>query len=653
MRAGTAYAAWLVAAAALAGAWAPVHAQLDLAPYVRPDRYESIKISPDGRHLAVTAPLEDRTVLVVLDRASREVVGGGMGAADSAVADYWWVDDERIVISMAQSFGSEDPLYVTGELHVVELGGKRARRLVGRAPVVGIVDQYGPGEPQERATLIDPLPEEPGTVLVATWLPGTTPKTHIERMNVSTGRRTVVASAPVRRADFTLDPAGSVRFADGLDERNYRELYYRASADDPWRLVNDSEDSGFIAEALGMAADGVTAYVRVSRSGGPDAIEAWDMRSLARTQLLVDPVVDPDVVLYDVDGRTPVGARYMDDGVRLRFFDEASETARRYRMLERALPGAGVEITSTTADGRLALGRTWSDRDPGQYLLFDTGARTAGGVFARQAWLVPEKLAPARRIRIEARDGLALHGYLARPPDAADGPVPLVVMPHGGPFGIHDAWDFDLDTQLLAAAGYAVLRLNYRGSGNYGRDFMQLGAQEWGGTMQDDLTDATRWAIAQGIADPARICIVGASYGGYAALMGVAKEPGLYRCAAGYVGVYDLPAMHAERAHAAAWLRHWANDWMGERASLAARSPVNLADRIKAPVFLAAGGADRIAPISHTRKMQRALEKAGVPVQALYIDSEGHGFRKEEHRRRYYAQLLAFLAEHLGGAAAR
>src|SRR5690606_26995583 len=346
----------------------------------------------------------------------------------------------------------------------------------------------------------------------------------------------------------------------------------------------------------------------------------------------------------------PVGARYMDDGIRLRFFDEDSAMAQRYRMLERAFPGSGLQITSTTADGQLALVRVWSDRDAGQYLLFDTRAKTADGVFARLAWFAPEKMAAARKVELEARDGLALHGYLTRPQGAAEAPLPMVVLPHGGPFGIHDSWDFDLDTQLLAAAGYAVLRLNYRGSGNSGPSYRAQGAQEWGGTMPDVITEATTWAIDQGIADPARVCIVGASYGGYAALMGVAKEPDLYRCAAGYVGVYDLPALHADRARSAAWMRHWANDWMGARASLAERSPVNLADRIKVPVFLAAGGADHIAPIAHSRRMQRALEAAGVPVQTLYIDSEGHGFRKEEHRRRYYAQLLGFLAQHLGGA---
>jgi dipeptidyl aminopeptidase/acylaminoacyl peptidase len=640
-----------VAVLVMVAAWLPARAQIDLEPYVRHDNYETVKISPDGRHFAATVPMEDRTVLVVLDREDgMNVVSGGMGVRNSAVWDFWWVDDTRIVISMAQSFGSKDPLYATGELHALEIGGSRVKRLFGRKEEVGLVTTYGAADSVELATVIDPMPDHPGEVLIATWIPGAAPKTQLEMLNLRSGRRNVVVAAPVRRADFTLDPAGTARFADGLDERNYRHLYYRESDGAAWRLINDQEDSGFVANALGMAGDGHTAYVQVSQDQGPDRIEAWDMRTLARRPLLRDPVVDPDAILYDVDRRTPVGARYMDDGVTLRFFDEGAPMARRYRMLEKAFPGAGIAITSTTLDGRLSLVHAWHDRDAGQYLLFDTEALTANGLFGRMAWFAPESLAPTRKVSLQARDGVALHGYLTRPATAGDAPLPMVVVPHGGPFGIYDSGDFDLETQLLAAAGYAVLRVNFRGSGNYGRAFRALGAQQWGGTMQDDLTDATRWAVDQRIADPERICIAGASYGGYAALMGVAKEPDLYRCAVGYVGVYDLPAMYAESARSANWMRNWANDWLGERDTLAARSPVNLADRIKVPVLLAAGGADDIAPISHSRRMQRALEKAGVPVRTLYIDSEGHGFRKPEHRRRYYTELLAFLSDHLGGA---
>jgi dipeptidyl aminopeptidase/acylaminoacyl peptidase len=227
--------------------------------------------------------------------------------------------------------------------------------------------------------------------------------------------------------------------------------------------------------------------------------------------------------------------------------------------------------------------------------------------------------------------------------------LPLVVIPHGGPFGIYDVWGFDTDAQMLAAAGYAVLQPNFRGSGNHGRAFEQAGAGQWGKAMQDDVTDATRWAIEQGIADPKRICIHGASYGAYAALMGAAREPELYRCASGYIGVYDLPLMHTrgdvqKRRSGETYLR----EWIGPAESLRGVSPVNLAGQIKAPVFLAAGGEDQRAPIAHTERMQKALQKAGVPVETLTFKTEGHGFYDPEHRKEYYARLLAFFDKHLG-----
>ena len=199
-----------------------------------------------------------------------------------------------------------------------------------------------------------------------------------------------------------------------------------------------------------------------------------------------------------------------------------------------------------------------------------------------------------------------------------------------------------------------MLRINFRGSGNYGRAHMQAGAREWGGAMQDDLTDATRWAIEQKIADPQRICLYGASYGGYAALMGVAREPALYRCAAGYVGVYDLELMHRQKSRHAKWLGNYMDDWVGdERAALADISPTSLATKIRVPVFLAAGGKDEIAPQAHTERMEKALKTAGVPVEALYVRTEGHGFYAEENRRTYYNRLLGFLSRHLGGATAK
>ncbi len=643
---------WLLALAGLCMATC-VQAQVDVDRFLKRDTLETIKISPDGRHFAATIPMEDRTGLAIIRRADKAVVSRAVGVAKSAVADFWWVGDDRIVIAMAQSLGSKDPLYLTGELHGLGIDGGRVRTLFGRPTEGANVVRMGVTEPDEYATLIDPLPEDPDNALVAIWQNVPEPRTRVARMNVRTGQLQTVAYAPVRRAMFTVDASGGIRFARGFDSTNASKLYYREHDAADWRMVNDESQSSRIVIPLGMAKEEGIAYMRVEQSHGPDAIERWDMRTDARTQVLRDEVVDPYAILYAMDMRTPVGAQYMRDGaVRMRAFDEDEPIITLYRGLEQAFNESAVRVTSFTRDGGTALGWAWNDRMAGDYFVYDVAERSANGIFSRMQWLPYDEMAPMRAIKLQARDGEALHGYLTTPAGGATDARPMVVLPHGGPFGVYDQWRFDSEVQMLAQAGYAVLQVNFRGSGNHGRAFEQLGAREWGGTMQDDLTDATRWAITQGIADPDRICIYGASYGGYAALMGVAKEPDLYRCAVGYVGVYDLVSRHEDLAGSARVYRNWVNEWMGERRTLGARSPTELADRIKVPVFLAAGGADHIAPISHSRKMERALRRAKVPVETLFIDSEGHGFTNDANRKRFYVQLLDFLSRHLGGAPA-
>ena len=635
--------------AAPASAAAPV----ELENYVRRDGYGRIKISPDGQYYAATVQLEDRGGLVIFRRADNKVVGGATGDRHSLVDRFWWVKDDLVVLSTAERFGSRDQPYPTGALYALGIDGSRVRTLVGPETDTSIVVRVGRAGPWEMASLIDTLPEDPANVLIAAWDLGVDPKTRVEKLDVNTGRRTSVATAPVRRAVFTTDVAGQVRFALGAREDNARKLYYRDNDAGEWRLVNDEAVSGRLESALGFAADGVTAYLQVTQPKGPDAIVAWTTKTGTRIEVQRDAAVDPYDTVYDRDGRTLIGVQYMGDSVQTRLFDETTPTARLYRALGKAFPDAAMTITSYTRDGRHALVQVWNDRTPGDTYLFDTQAMTAKGVYAAREWFDPRKLAATRAVSLKARDGLALHGYLTPPRDGAKGPWPTVLLVHGGPFGIFDELAFSDEAHLLSEAGYAVLRINFRGSGNHGLAFQQAGAREWGAKMQDDLTDATRWAIEQGLADAERICIVGASYGGYAALMGAAREPGLYRCAVGYVGVYDLEAMHREDSRAARWLRTWADDWVGERDTLEARSPIPLAERITAPVLLVAGGEDRIAPIAHSRKMERALKSAGKPIETFYADSEGHGFYTDENRREYMTRLLDFLSRHIGGRTAQ
>ncbi len=631
-------------------------AGVDVKAYTRKDQFEDIKISPTGQYFAAAVPLDDRTVLAVIERGTNKVTGGLNLGRNTAIDDFAWVTPDRLVVGKAEKFGLLAQPRPTGELYALNADGSKTEMLVGwRTDDGGLGTNIKPKQGNDKiaAFLIDAPPKETRSVLIAAQ-PYTANDTFttVESIDLFNGRMQRVATVPVRRGDFFLDNKGAVRFAVGAESDNVRKLYHRADDRAPWDLISTEKD-GIFEYPVGFAEGDKIAYFQAQQRNGPDALIAYDTTTGKRTEVIRDDDVDPAHIVYRNGTQIPVGVFFNDGLPRTQFFDAASPEARLYKSLEAAFAGSRVVVTSQSADGRLALVEVSSDRNPGDFYLFDTVAKKAEHVLARAEWIDPDQQAQVKPIQLAARDGLPLHGFLTVPKGSDGKNLPMVVMPHGGPFGIQDVWGFDKDAQLLAAAGYAVLQVNFRGSSGYGNAFQDAGAKQWGGKMQDDLTDATRWVVQQGIADKGRICIYGGSYGGYAALMGAAKEPDLYRCAVGYVGVYDLPTMHTHgdiqrRGSGETYLR----EWIGERDQLSTVSPNRLAERIKVPVFLAAGGEDERAPIQHSRMMEQALRKAGVPVETLYYNDEGHGFYVEAHREEFSTKLLAFLSRSLGGAVA-
>lgn len=611
----------------------PAHAGVDVEPYIRKDAFEQIWISPTGEFFAAPVPREDRTGVVVMRRTDLKITASFALGKNTHVDRLWWVNADRLVISMSEKFGALAKPQPTGELYAINADGSDPEILVGQR-----VQSAGPGsrlqpKQQERvaAFMVDDLPADDKGVIVAVWPFDQDSYTRAERLDVYSGRRTLVARAPVQNANFATDHSGEVRFAYGSGGDNDNKLYYRDGKNTEWQLINDEVLKGRREWPLGFSADDKTAYLQSEQADGPDVIVSFDPASGKRKTVLRDEVVDPAMILYAADGNTPIGALYRNGKARTAFFEEDSADARLYHSLEAAFPKQDVYITSKTADGKLALVAVTSGRNPGDFYVFDTVAHKADHLLSRGDWFDPEQMATVKPVEFKARDGLQLHGYLTVPHGASAKKMPMIVLPHGGPFGIHDTSDFNRETQLLAKAGYLVLQVNFRGSGNYGRSFQSAGARQWGGKMQDDLTDATRWAIGEGIADPGRICLYGASYGAYASLMGVAREPALYRCAAGYVGVYDLPLMSATDRREGKSMATFTEEWVGPEDTLAAVSRTSLATRIKVPVFLAAGGEDKVAPIEQTKRMEAALNKAGVPVEAIYYKNEGHGFYVPAH----------------------
>jgi dipeptidyl aminopeptidase/acylaminoacyl peptidase len=306
-----------------------------------------------------------------------------------------------------------------------------------------------------------------------------------------------------------------------------------------------------------------------------------------------------------------------------------------------------VSNISLTSDRSRAIFQVSSDRNPGKFYLLDVSAQRFRLLGGFRDWLTANDMQAMKPVTITARDGLEMGAYLTLPPDE-DKNLPAVIHVHGGPHGVRHYWRFDPEVQFLASRGFAVLQVNYRGSGGYGTAFEEAGYREWGRKMQDDLTDATRWLIEQGIADADRICIYGASYGGYASLMGVVREPELYRCAVSYVGVSDL-TLQTRRSDTAQsrYGRGYLELVLGnDRDELLERSPLYQIDKLRVPVFIAHGKDDARVPFRNATALQEALDQAGKPYEWLAKDSEGHGFRQEANRFEFYLRLGEFLTRH-------
>jgi dipeptidyl aminopeptidase/acylaminoacyl peptidase len=332
-------------------------------------------------------------------------------------------------------------------------------------------------------------------------------------------------------------------------------------------------------------------------------------------------------------------------------FDGDHPDAALYGSLANLFPRRLVLPGSATRDGRRFLFHVGSDQSPGEVYLYDRDQSQATLLKRHREWLPAERMAKTRAFSSTTRDGVKVHGYLTLPHGSDGKRLPLIVSVHGGPMGSRDHWTFDSETQLLASRGYAVLRVNFRGSEGYGEAFEDKAYGQWGSGIMHDIIDATQWAIDQGHADKDRICIYGASFGGYAAMMAPTLAPDLYRCAFGYVGIYDaeIDLKKSDTSRTEEGRAYMVRALGATPEARAAISPTNRAHLIRIPVYLAAGADDERCPPEHTIAMQKALTAAGNPPEGVIIQKgEGHGFEKPENNLKLYTEMLAFFERHIG-----
>ena len=628
--------------------------EVPLADLARHEQFRAVKISPDGKHLAASVVIDGKTVLSLINLA--DMKGVNLRPRDEReLAQFWWVAADRVMYTVGNRYGPLEAPVSWGELYAVDADGTENGVLFGfRAGNQGATHIAHGTSRRAWATLVDPLRDDPGHALIAAYSFNSSEGAYptAEKIDLRTGVTVPVTTSPMRDADFLTDHDGNVRFASGIDVDQRTKVWYRGTGGAAkWELLFDEAREHDRLRPLGFNRKQDKVYFRCSGAKGVGGVCLWDVAARAFTTLWSGSESGLLELVPAADDRDAIALRSMPGRTATTLIDRDAPEAKLLAGLMQQFPGEDVRITSSTADGSRTVFQVSSDRNPGEFYLYDAKANKAGFLLGNRPWIKPERMAAMEPIALSARDGLPLRGYLTRPPGKADAKnLPLVVFVHGGPYGVRDAWEFDPYVQVLATRGYAVLQINFRGSGDYGPAFMEAGYREWGGRMQDDVTDATRWAIAQGVADPKRVCIFGGSYGGYAALEGAVKEPDLYRCAIGYVGVYDLRLMFTRGdIPQSSFGDNYLKQVLGEdRDQLWNRSPIAHLDRLKAKVMLVVGGQDQRVPPIHGENLHAALDKAHVEHEWLYRRTEGHGFYDEKNVEDLYAKMLAFLDRSIG-----
>lgn len=608
----------------------------------RPDQH-SFVIAPDGRHLSFLAKRSSRENIFVQEIDADGVLVGEprplTNETERDVPGHSWKGNDQILF--VKDFGGDENFHVLS----VPIDGGEPRDLT---PFDGV-----------RAGIVDDLREDDRHVLIQ--MNQRDPQVFdVFRADIRTGELTQIAENPGNIMDWMTDHDGHLRVAIASDGVN-QTLLYRDVETEPFRPIVTTDFRETLAPVF-FTFDNKALYVMSNRGRDKVAVFEFDPQTGQEGALLFETGhVDVTSFTYSEHRRVLIAASYVDDRTHRHFFDDWARNV--MADLEHQLPGQEVGIANLTRDESRAIVHASSDRSAGSTWLYDVERRHLVKLADRKPWLDPADMVPMSPIRFTSRDGLQINGYLTLPAGYELGrsvakPLPLIVNPHGGPWA-RDTWGFNVEAQLLANRGYAVVQFNFRGSVGYGRAFWEASFGQWGRTMQNDIDDGVDWLVSQGIVDPARVGIYGASYGGYATLAGVAFTPDRYAAAVDYVGVSNLFTLLESLPPYWKPMIDMMYEMIGDPRTEAGKqalhdaSPLFFADRIVTPLLVAQGANDPRVKQAESDQIVDALRARGVDVKYMLKENEGHGFHNEENQYEFYEVMEAFLAEHLGGASKR
>ncbi|MBE9065989.1 S9 family peptidase [Leptolyngbya cf. ectocarpi LEGE 11479] len=593
------------------------------------------QLSPDGQFLAFQKPLNG--VMNVWVKGINEPMAAARPVtadADRPIMIYFWSADGRYILYAQDQGGNENFHIYAADPTSLEGTARNLTAIEGVAARIYAIPKQTPNQ-------------------IIVGFNDRDPRFHdIYRVDLTTGERTLLLQNDQQIGLWTTDLSGNVRLAFRQTAERGNEIL--AVGDDGLTPIYTCRIEETCVP-IRFHADGQRVYLMSNRNGDLIQLELLNLENQQSQVVEVDPEnqVDFGGAVFSEATDELMVTYYVGD--RIRLYPQNDAIAADVAWLQQQLPDADIALKSLTQDDRFALIGAQSDVNPGSTYLFDRSTRTLEKLYDSRPELSSEHLATMQPIRYTARDRLEIPAYLTLPQGVDPVNLPVIVMPHGGPWA-RDTWGYNPFTQFLANRGYAILQPNFRGSTGYGKAFLNAGNNEWGtGAMQHDLTDGVQYLIDEGIADPERVGIFGGSYGGYATLAGLAFTPDIYAVGASAVGPSNLITLlrsippYWESLKATFALRLGDPEDPSDHNRLEAQSPLFFADQIQAPLMVIQGANDPRVKQAESDQIVAALRDLGQPVEYLVAPDEGHGFSKEINSLAMTAALEMFLAEHLGG----
>lgn len=635
---------------------------IPVSDFFRAEAMSQPVLSPSGKYLAVRlANAKGRRQLGVIKLDPPHQVKSVVSFVDADVADVQWVNDDRLVFNINDLQSAYADSIAPG-LYAVDRTGENLRALVQRQwKFVRQATNIASRELPPNHRLLRVLRDGSADVLIERLnfdknrreFVGAT----LLRLDTLTGRTSVVDTGLAQSAQYWWANAAGQPLAALSRTGGQHSVHWRTSVAAPWSVISSSpayfrKPGDFVPWTLG--ADGQL-YVLKDRADAERTSALFRFDAASRR-----PEAQPVVAVqgFDFTGRLIfnhatqqlLGVRYVGDATDTRWLNAEMQTLQ--ASIDKQLPGV-INLLDVAECGcsRWLLVTSYSDRQSPVYSLYDRESGQFEPIGQARLRADASRMAARDFVRIKARDGQMLPLHVTRPP--GQGPWPTVVLVHGGPQLRGGSWRWDAQSQFLASRGYLVLEPEFRGSTGYGAKLFRAGWKQWGLAMQDDLADATRWAVAQGLADSKRVCIAGASYGGYATLMGLVRDPDLYRCGVAWVAVTDIGLLYSLRWSdlSDAWKEYGMpvliGDPVKDAAQFEATSPLKQAARVTQPLLLAFGGEDRRVPREHGTRFRDAVRLSNPQVEWIEYPDEGHGWFKPENRYDFWDRVEKFLAKQL------